>query len=225
MVTRMYYDSVAVPDIAPAFNAEWDNTVSAVRRTLNITPAGSAMTTLNIAEPVGADASNLDYLLGQWISPPLKAQTISGTVSGRMRVSEGSSGINARAQMIITVINRWGTVVRGTPFAGDLEVLTGDPTSEFSTALVNRQMPRGTTAALTSVAVQHADRLIVSPGARLHNTLPQAFTMNFRFGDAGTTDLAADQVDADDDRPWIEFSADIGFLPDRGLQLARWNFP
>lgn len=224
MASRLYYDSTAVPTLTPTFASEWDTTTDAVRRALNTSAASSAMTTQSVNEPLNVVTSNLDYLMGQFISPPLATQTIAGTVKGQMRCAENSTGMNARAQLIIRVINRGGDVVRGTLYAGDLTTETASPTSEFFSSLRNVKMPRGGSTALTSTDVVYGDRLLVEVGMRLHNDVANARIATFRIGDADAADLAEDETDTDDNNPWIEFSQTLVFVSDRCTEHLGWPY-
>lgn len=206
MATRLYLANRA-DSRTPAFDASWEKTTGAGRRTLLTEPQGNALTTGTIA----ANGTNgNDTLLVQFISPPLSgAQTISsggaGTVKGQCRFSESAAGLDARTQIVIKVFQSDMTTVRGTLFAGDAGALA----NEWATALTNRKMPRTAGSALTQVNAQDGDVIVVEVGGRQHATA--AGNMSIRYGDSAAGDLPENETATTDDNPWIEFSDTLTF--------------
>lgn len=180
-----------------------------MNRTRRYTASGSKTVTKT------GNQLNNDWLWRQYVSEPLAAQTISGTVKGQMRVQEANAAANARAQMIVRVVSNDGSTVRGTLYDGDLETLTGDPTSEYGTSLTNRKFPRGGAATLTSVTAEEGDRIVVELGTRIHSTETTSRVLTVSFTDSGTSaDLAEDETTTSSaQRTWVEFSQDIAESP------------
>lgn len=149
-----------------------------------------------------------DVLLGQWISPGLAAQTITGNVHAQMYAREVSTANDMRSQLVIRVVSADGLTVRGTIYAGD----TGSMTDEWPTAFQNVTFPQDaiSPATLTNIgAITDGDRLVVEFGFRAHATNG---TLDARVyvGDAGSSgdlpDSEADTTTALTYNPWIEFS-------------------
>jgi hypothetical protein len=192
-------------------DASWEQTTGALLAPLNAVKGVSTIGTTTITEPANTTA-NQDYLRGQFISIPLAPQTISGAFKAQIRSRESAAGANGAAQVILRVVSRDGTTVRGTLYAGDNEVLTGNPANEFSTTLTNRRHPRiATTRSLTAVVALDGDRLVVEIGVREHNTSSTAFTYDASFGESAGTDMAEDDTTTTANDPWIEFSSGIQF--------------
>jgi hypothetical protein len=148
-----------------------------------------------------------DFLVRQYVSDPLVAQTISGsgTVKGQIRVYE----INALAEycrgIIIKVVSNDGLTLRGTllsHFPSSLE-------SEFATSLTNRFFPNS--QSLSEVVAQDGDRIVIEIGVRSFNTITSAYNAYFRFGDAAASDLPEDETSTSDYNPWVEFSQTLDF--------------
>jgi hypothetical protein len=210
MPTRFYTSNTSVLDFVATPSTEWDNTTGFDRVPISTTRLSTAMSTKTVFDATATQ--NRDILARQLVSAPLAAQTISGTVKGRIRVAEGGSTQNLRAQCIIRVMSSDGLTVRGTLYAGDVTTGFGNPTSEFAvTTLTNRQMPRGASQALTNVITQLNDRIVVEIGYRKHAAVSTSATIN--FGDDSATDLAENETETTANNPWIEFSGTILFPP------------
>lgn len=223
MATRLYYTQTVSP-LVPAFDAEWDLTTSAATCLLTRTPRATLFANLSLTK--GTDNMlDKDRLMRQYISPPLAAQTISGTAKGRLLCSESAAGNNIRSQMIIRACNGSGTAFTGALYAGDLTTLTGDPTSEWNlTSKVNRQMPRGSSVSLDSLAVNDGDRIVIGVGYRVHTTSASNFNGQVIFGDAGVGDLPEDESSTDTTlRAWIEFSQDLLWADERCRAITEWE--
>jgi hypothetical protein len=208
-MTRFYLEGsdYGTPGITPAFDAAWGDTEDAIRRWLSSVASSTAM--ISVAGDEAVSTSPLDVLVAQFVSEPLAAQTISGTVKGQIRASESNADADYRAQIVIRVVSNDGTTVIGTLLAADASALS----SEFATTLTNRKFPLAASspAALTSTAVSAGDRLVVEIGFRSHNAHTTSRSGTIRIGSAATTDLAEDESTTADDRPWIELSGTITF--------------
>jgi len=208
---RFYFEDDATakghslsPPVSPAFAAAWGSTASAVRRWL--TGQGqtfdSPMATKSVAE---TSAAATDVLIGQFVSAPLIAQTLSGSIRGQISASEDAADADMRTAMVVKVVSNDGLTVRGTLLAiDDASALS----SEFATSFTNRKLPLAATApaTLTPVTLLDGDRLVVELGYRSHNVLTASKTGSFRTGTATAADLTEDETSTLDNRPWIEFS-------------------
>lgn len=211
MTTRFYLNTgdVSPGGLTPAFDASWEQTTSAVRARMTTYKQNSAFTSLAISE--SSASSNFDFLFRQYISDPLNAGSVSGTVKGVIRCLEGSTDSDFRAQMLIKLISGDGTSVTGTLLAHDASALS----NEFdATTLTNRKFPlnwAGAGTTLSSVTANQGDRLVFELGVRSFNVISAARTATLRFGDHSATDLAENETGTTDDNPWIEVSQTLSF--------------
>jgi len=166
--------------------------------------SGTALATKITAE---TSATPVNVLSRQYVAGPLKAGEISGTVKGVIRAVEANADAEYRAQLVIRVVSADGTTFRGTLRAADSEVLS----SEFSTGLVNRYFPLASLfpQALTPVAAQAGDWLVVEVGFRSHNEHMTSRNASLRYGDSAASDCVENETATNDFNPWIEFSQTI----------------
>lgn len=147
----------------------------------------------------------------QYVSEALTGQTIAGTFSAVLRLGESAATADAALQMIVRVVSGDGTVVRGVLYAGQsaaLNATAGALGEELATSAQTRLIPAGT--ALSTVAVQDGDRLVVEVGTRYYNTTATSMNTFIRFGaDSGLTDLAFTADSTTDGAPWVEFSSPV----------------
>lgn len=204
--TRFYLPSTGAAAVSPAFTLSgfsWTDTTQADRIAAVTTKINSAITD-KVCN--GTGGTNIDQLFRQYVSAPIQAQTISGTVKGQIRALEELTSNDARAQIVIYVVSNDGSTLRGVLYGGDTATLS----SEFSNAgRVNRKFPRGGAQSLSSVACSANDRIVMEIGARRSGTsVHQVYLV---FGDTTTgADLPEDETTTTATTiPWIEFSADI----------------
>jgi hypothetical protein len=217
--TRFYLPSTGTPPISPAADGSWEQTSDLIRLSLVTTKIGS--TQLIQSGASNSTTGSFDVLLAQYISDPLGAQTIDGTVKGVTKARETNGAADLRTQMIIKVVSGDGLTVRGTLLSHD----EGTLTSEWSTSstLNSRLAPvalRSNT--LTPVVAQAGDRVVVEIGYRRHTTIdPTSYTGRLYFEDSGT-DLPESDSDTTVGDPWIEFSDDL--LPTHTVVQGDWRF-
>lgn len=210
MPTRFYLPiDTTAPAITPTPHAEWDNIASFSRYRMTTVQRGiTAITTASVTDSTAT--ADRDVLMAQYVSRPLKAQTIAGTVKGRVRALENNANNNLRSQCIIWIAAPDGST-RHVLYAGDTTTGTGNPTSEWNAATAqNRQMPRGSSQSLTSGDAEDGDYLVVEIGYRKHAAASTQGTI--RLGDTNTGspyDLAEDESGSSDYNPWIEFSQEL----------------
>lgn len=164
-----------------------------------------------------------DVCVGQYVSPPLAAQTITGTFKMYMEFREANAANDSRAQVVIRVVSNDGSTVRGTLYAGDTATSGANPASEFVTTSTNRSFPRAglSPATITNIgAITAGDRLVIEFGWRTHAGHTSA-DYRWSWGDpTAGVDLPEDEVTTDVSRvPWIEFSNGITLS-----QLGNFEF-
>jgi len=211
MATRIYYNTVVYPNgssapVSPAYSADWEKTSQADRYWCSPTLQNSAFVTKASTDAVVT--SPYDVLNRQYVSDPIVAQTITGTVKGQLLCYESNAAADFCRAMVIKVVSNDGITLRGTLLSEFPVALT----SEYSAvALTNRYFPPALTA-LTPVICLDGDRLVIEIGTRSFNTVATTYTINQRFGDSSVSDLPEDETDVNDYNPWIEFSMDIDFI-------------
>jgi hypothetical protein len=209
MVTRFYLQAVDTDTLALTPDAGWELITSILRYKMNTTKINKAFSTKGVAET--SVSGVYDVIIAQFVSPPLAAQTITGTCKGIIRALESNLAADMQMQCSIRTLSQNGTV-SGTLFALNSAVLT----NEFdATTLTNRKVPlnwAGAGAALTSVTCVDWDRIIFEVGYRALNTVATSYTGSLEFGDGYATDLAENETDIIQKNPWLEFSQNLIFL-------------
>lgn len=201
MATRLYLVASTAPSISPTFDAGWTSTTGAVRRMMATTQAA---TTEQVTSDIGATGPAYT-LSGQFVSPPLAAQAITGTttITTRGRELASTDNVNKRARSV-RVYSSDGATLRGTLSAW---AATSSITELSATTLQGQAT--ATVAALTSVTCQAGDILVVELGYGVgtSGTTPQAL---MEWGGTGT-DHANNNSDTTGSVPWVEFSQDLTF--------------
>lgn len=204
MATRFYFPSSGAAGASPAFASGWEQTGSAIRRPATTTRGASAFTTRQVSESSGAE---LDVLLAQYVSAPLAAQTIGGTLKGQFIAFESVSSADMRAQLVVKIVSNDGATLRGTLLDFDVFTLF----FEFDTLNQNRKFPRLSPAFLANLTVQDGDRLVFELGYRAHNTTTSTRSGAVEIGDSAGTDLPENETETAQYNPWIEFSQSLAF--------------
>lgn len=210
MATRLYLVATDAPPVSPTFDASWETTTSAVRRTLALTKYGpvqqeASALTATTNTPAGA----VDRLLAQFVSAPLSANaTISGAIKGQIMANESNAAADLRMQAVIWVRKADGTS-RGTLIASNAGALA----SEWATSGTNRKIPLGGSTIPTSVNALTTDRIVVELGFRKHESATTSRTGTIQFGNpTGGTDFPEDETDTTGTKvPWIEFADNLTF--------------
>jgi hypothetical protein len=201
MATRIYFPSNIPAFCSPAFQAEWDLTGQAQRK--GCWPQKQNSGFLNNGPWSYTTGSLKDGLAYQFISPPLLAQTITGTVKGQFRTSEYSSADDMCRAVVIKVVSGDGAALRGVLLAH----FPGALVSEYATSFVNRSFPPLST--MTEVTCQLGDRLVFELGSRSFATSGSYNNGKIEIGDNSADDLPEDETATNQYCPWIEFSADL----------------
>lgn len=209
MPTRLYYTTSAAP-ISPTPDAGWNDTTGMVRRLADIVQA-AATEQVTVSYAVTGPTYTCTV---QLVSPPLAAQTISGSVSvvSRGRENTINANVNKRARSV-RVVSGDGLTVRGTLNAW---AATASTTELSATTLQGQQ--HASAAAITSVVCQAGDRIVVEVGYGVgtSGTTPQGI---MEWGGTGT-DHANANSDVTGTVPWVEFSGTITWLSPSSVTLT-----
>lgn len=185
MATRFHLppSGVGTAVVSPAFDAGWEQTATnfrapLYRQTGQSTVAGGAGTGFNRTVPI---TTTQDILCAQWVSDPMRAQQIIGTVSVVLGATESATTANVTFAVVIRVVSNNGATFRGTllsSYGSGTEFVVGTTTS---VGLIG--------AALTPVTCQTGDRLVIELGGTA--TAPTAATTyQMIFGINTLTDMA-----------------------------------
>lgn len=179
----------------------WTSSGSAIFRQMWPTGFKQATTIASTTIAVDNSSSTATTCFAQFISPPLNAQTISGTVTGHFRMSiANATGATCQSRVKITVINRAGTVV-----ATLLALNSG--AVNLTTTLENKVNPNA--AALSSYACALGDRICVEVGiGRSAGTTARNGTIS--FGSSSATNLSSNG-ETTANNPVITFSGNLSF--------------
>lgn len=212
MATRLYFQYGVVPSLAPAYDPAWEKTGS-YRYTCSPVKQGTAFTEINTYE--SSSSVNYDAAIAQFISDPLAAQTINGTIKGQILARESAAAADLALAIVVRVVSALG-VPRGT-----LLSYFPDPigTAELSAgAAVNRYIP--VSIAISELAVQAGDRLVIEIGFRAFNAVTTTYYTYLTVGDAGATDLPEDEAEVTYLNPWIEFSGSLVWISETALAAS-----
>ncbi len=201
MATRFYLpaEGSGTPATSPAFDAAWEQNGQATRlRLLRKNQLASLSTLADTGTRTVPITTTQDILCNQWVSDPIRAQRITGTVSAVVRVLESTVDANVTLAFVMRVLGLDGTV-RGTMFS-----VFGTGT-EYAVTAATRIVA---SSAVTAVTALTGDRLVVEIGSRA--TAPaSAQTYTMRFGTSAATDFALTAALTTDLNPWVELSQDI----------------
>ena len=218
--TRYYLPSSGAPGVYPtATPVTWKQISGTDWVRMSTTKMGTAMTNKSTAT-----TNEVGNVLNRvYVSDPIAATTISGTVSGSIKVS---SLYTAKSYVVIKVVSFNGLTTRGTLYSG-----LGSNTWTTST-LNSRGYPLS--VAVSPVTALEGDRIVIEVGAYKNDAA--TFPIINSFGDNSTTDLTATEGDTSANNPWVEFSTDIGnmtytrfYLPNTGeaavlpAYTSGWN--
>jgi hypothetical protein len=213
---RLYLPSTGAAAVSPAFDSGWEHATATADRIAAVTTRISSSMTSKTATKSTSSVADTDGIARQYVSDPLAAQTITGTLKGQVRAMESATSANMRSQIVVRVVSNDGSTERGVLYPGDLHThganANANPTNEFGTSLANRRFPRsGFANTLTSVTTEDGDRLVIEIGFRHHLASSTATVGTFSFGDNSGTDLPENDTTTTANNPWVEFSNTIYF--------------
>jgi len=209
VATRFYFPTDQAVPVAVVPSASWA-IISEVNQGRAVTVRVGTGASASVASAAtGTPGDNALVLL--FVSDPLAAQTISGTVKGQFSIGQLDPDTDGYSQLILRVVSGDGATVRGVLLAAHAE----PKSSEFWTqpGFRNRKMPLAaiSPASLSSLAVSEGDRLVFEIGFKSAGTV--ADDCDFWYGDAQAIDLPEDETTSQSNRnPWIELSGAISFV-------------
>ena len=199
-MTRLYLPSTGAAAVSPAYAAWGDAVQASPRLKMVTTRISSAMASISLTDGVGDP--NVRFLWRQYVSDPVGAQTIDGTVKGQLRVLSDGPGTWNRVCLCIKVVSNDGTTLRGTLLAlGEYFA-----NASFAISLTNRKS--SDLDGLSSVVAQANDRIVVEFGCLATGGAADAMAQ-MSCGDDSGTDLPEDETTTAANNPWIEFSGNL----------------
>lgn len=210
--TRWYLQNRAAPYTPATVRGAWDFTTGHVVMTLDPSkPGGGFRTSKQVAETNAS--TEYDVLLGRWVSGPLAAQTISGTIDVCLGAMEGDPAGDMHWHLHIYVTQGDSDTPRGT-LLNDYRESAGVnewPTTGAFIAL-------NAAAALSSLAISAGDRIVIELGYSARNALTDSLSGTIRYGtlvNVNFTVPMADgvlgQTDSDVKAGYVDFS--VGLEP------------
>lgn len=202
MATRYYLSSTdGTVGITPAVSSIWSQTDAGTfaRRKMSATKDSSALTEIASS---GSSSAHTE-VHRQFISAPIGAQTITGTISIVLSCREDDATRNHFLALTLRVIGPDATV-RGTLYtntAADTEFFASTTPGDLRTRIVNA-------AAVTSVAALNGDYLVLEIGS----DYPAGSALDdwaIEYGSSSGTDLALTSGVNANNNPWMELSHNI----------------
>lgn len=196
--TRFYLSNSLTSGIAPAFNAGWNVTTGANRYMMKTVKDGSTLASRTTSSGQAAVAK---FLMHQWISVPLAAQTLNGTFTGQIRFNQSSTtSTTGQGFGYIRLFKADGTL------RTEISTFT---TTNLTTTLTNRTCTSGMVD--PGIAISAGDRIVVEIGWNYSVGTNTTRTGTGSFGTSPATDLAVDNTTTTANCPWIEFSQTLIF--------------
>jgi hypothetical protein len=151
-------------------------------------------------------------LLRQWVTEPLAAATLTGTVSGFIRCIESNSNFSACVSLSIRACSfDGGTIRTGGLAISNSDLYTGAQEMPTTTAASRSFMDVNEATALTlsSISLQDGDRLVIEVGFVASDT-STVRTGGIVCGDNSATDIST-SGSTTANNPWVEFSQTLSF--------------
>lgn len=165
-----------------------------VSRALSTTKSG---TNTFVSQAETSTSSSYRALLIRGISEPLAAGgNTGGNITTMFARNESSTNMNAKRILHVYATVGNSDTVRGTLLSTNVDA------TEWPTTLTG-----GTdTIALSTVAVQAGDRIVIEVGFEAQNTSSTSMTGTMRYGGTDATDLTASTTGVTTRSPYVEFS-------------------
>ena len=205
MSTRFYLGAAAeTTPISPTPDSAWEDQTILARARARTTASGRTMATVSFTDN---NAANRDVLFMQFVSHPLAgSQTITGSqaLKAQALVKQRATTNNMLFSVGIRVIAVDGSTVQKTVL-----VVTRDGVAADATTLTNRQFTA--TSAATNYTTVAGDYIVIEIGMSGDPNVGNDHDSDIRLGDAAASDLAENDTDTGDLRPWVELTDTLTF--------------
>lgn len=196
MATRLYLTRTAAP-AGPAASTRWERCWFLYRLRLVVDKIDPSQTNFNIGDNGGAAGDHVH--LGQFVSDPIPAQLVEGTLVG-YRAAQANAPAAGTVYLVARVVSGDGTVERGELYYGPASG------AAFPAALASVESPPAGTA-LTGVTAEEGDRIVVEIGG-LRSATGESLYMS-HVAHPSNTDFTASGQSVTNRNHWIEFSQDL----------------
>jgi hypothetical protein len=176
MPTRFYLHNAAAPYTPATIRGAWSQTTGAVIGALDSAKAGGGkLTSKTIAET--STTNPFDVLIGRWVSGPLAAQTISGTLNVTLGIQENNLSADINWHIHVYVTQGDSDTPRGTLLTDYTEALG---VNEWPTTQTFKQLNAAQT--LASLAISAGDRVVIEVGYTARNAVATSFSGTVWYG-------------------------------------------
>jgi len=199
-VTRFYLPSTGEAQVCPTAAGlfAW-GVKTAITLECSVNKKNTPMVSYTGVSPAKGAAS----LIARYVSDPIAAQNISGTIHGQVQGTQNGATAGNYPAFIAYVISNDGKTLRGT----FTNVIIGTTQYPNTPAYSNRYTP--VFVNVTTVNAQDKDRIVFDIGYTSEAASPK--TASQYFGDSGV-DLPSDEATTQTTfEPWVEFSQTISF--------------
>ena len=206
MVSRLYLGNDDAHYDPATERGAWDATTSYEPKRLTRRRTGPGN---SIALPEVNAAAAWDRLLAKFVSDPIAAVTISGTLDLRLHMAEDNADADMYPHIHAYVTQGDTDTLRGTlltDYIGGSELPVTATAGRFDAVNL-------TGVALASVACSTGDRIVIEIGYRAQNTHTTSRSGRIRYGGA-VTDATGSESNIQETAtvsPWVEFSTDLTF--------------
>lgn len=204
MATRMYLSRDAAPYSPATRRGAWDTSTLVIDNWLTRRRRGSANTSGTAAE--ASATNNFDRIISRFVSDPLGAQTISGTLDLAIPCRESNANANDVLHIHLYVTQGDSDTPRGTLITDYID------STEFVVNATTFDVISITGISISSLAVSAGDRLVLEVGYQGQNTDATSYNAaHIQGGSTSDATAGATGISAGDDTkaPWIEFSGNL----------------
>lgn len=223
MATRLYLPRTLSPISPSSWDSSWHQTSSVFVYSAVMHPTGATTGYVSRNKNVADNPGRIMVLA--YITEPLAAGTISGTLTWAVAHRATNNLTNNFPRIVVRLMSNDLTVERA--------VLATD-TSASEAGIAGEGVKTDLNPTLATTAITAGDRIVVEAGGQILNASADGTQFSFVFtgdpayaskkGDpanaAGDFQFTADYTSATN-RPWMEFSADLTFLPYAPEYLGR----
>lgn len=202
MTTKLYTGNDTGVGFSPSTRrGAWDHIIGSTDSVLARLPRGQNSVP---SQSENTATANWDELIIRYISDPLAAQTISGTLDINLLVRETDAAANMVTHIHAYITAGDTNTVRGTILTDFID------TTEWSVSATDYASVYVTGIALSSQAITAGDRIVVEIGYQAQNSVTTNYTGALKVG--GSTAAATNetgQTSSSTKCGWIEFSQDL----------------
>lgn len=196
--TTLYLNTGVTSPITPAVNVAWNVTTGNTQKMMKPVKDGSTIASITSANTGAAAVRKV--ILAQWISEPLTAQTVNGTLTGQIRYNMSSvTSRTGNGFVYLRILNANNTV------ATEVGTLT---TTALTTTLTNRTL---ISLALSAVSIPEGGRICLDIGWNYATGTNTATNATGSFGSSSGTNLPADNTTTAANNPFVTFSQTLIF--------------